>query len=176
MESRDERKVCLRFILRLPGGNVPSLERSRALALEGFLRERLQLIEKLYRELGNPGLRSASQETLIVLACRLQDLYSAFESIFQRVSNDFRSRAPVSRRSLLERMRMDLSPVRPAVIDEEAFEKLDVLARFRHRFRQAYECPLKAGDVKPVLRKALELKAIYRPQMEAFVELLRAAR
>jgi hypothetical protein len=59
------------------------------------------------------------------------------------------------------------------VLDGEAFEKLDALARFRHQFRQAYEHPLGPRHVEPVLRKALKLRAIYRPQLEAFLELLR---
>lgn len=176
MESQGRRKMRLSVILEIPYGDLSALKRSRVLALDGFIQGRLHLIEKLYRELGNPSLRTARQEELIVPACRLQALYSAFESIFQRVSLDFRGRVPVSRRSLLERMRMDLSPVRPALFDEEAFEKLDALAQFRRQFRQVYERPLRARDVEPVLRKALELRAIYRPQIEAFVEFLRAVR
>jgi hypothetical protein len=175
MESQGKRKVCLHLILEIPERDVPSLERARALALYGFIRGKLQLVEEVYQDLGNPGLRTASQDELMVVACRLQDLYSVFQSIFQRVSRDFEHLVPDSRRVLRDRMRMDLSPVRPPVIDDQAFEKLDALARFQREFRQVYERPLRVRDVEPMLRKALELRAIYRPQIETFMEFLREA-
>ncbi|MES1243529.1 MAG: hypothetical protein ABUT39_18110 [Acidobacteriota bacterium] len=152
------------------------MEIDRILALDYFLQGRLRLIEKLYQELGSPSLETASQEDLVVVECRLEGLYSAFESLFQRVSFDFRLLVPVTRRPLLDRMRMDHTPVRPAVIGGEVFEKLFELHRFRRRFRLRYERPLQAPSVEPVLRKALELRTIYRPQIEAFLDFLRRVR
>ncbi|MFL6202141.1 MAG: hypothetical protein ACJ76J_23455 [Thermoanaerobaculia bacterium] len=76
-------------------------------------------------------------------------------------------------RQLLERMRLDLSPVRPAVIDGEAFEKLDELLRFRHLFWTGYGLRLDGLRLQLVVRKALELKGIYRGQIERFLEFLR---
>lgn len=167
MKSKRIPKASLRDLLE-------RLERFRILALDEFVEGRLRLIEECYRQLGSPDLRGANQDDLIVVGFRLSYLYSAFESLFKRVSQDFLRFSPATRRPILERMRMDLGSTRPAVIDAEAFEKLAALARFRHWFFQA-ELPLQEADVAPVLRKALELRAIYRPQIEAFVELLRRA-
>jgi hypothetical protein len=166
MKSKRNSKTSLNNLLE-------RLERPRTLALHEYMREKLPLIEERYRELGNPSLRAASQDELIIVACRLGHLYSAFESLFRQVSQEFRRLSPSTRRPVLERMLMDLGPTRPAVIDEQAFEKLAALARFRHWFFQA-DRPLQEKDVAPVLRKALELRAIYRPQIEAFVEFLGA--
>ncbi|HEX3129732.1 MAG TPA: hypothetical protein VH394_20525 [Thermoanaerobaculia bacterium] len=164
MESKGPGKVYRRFLLELR--ELPALARSNSLALEDFLRARLELIERLYRDLGNPTLRSLSQDELTVVGCRLEDLYTAFEALFQRISDEYRRLLPAGRRSVLDRMR-------PAVIDREAHEKLAVLARFRHDFRQIYGRDLEPQEVEPALSKALELRAIYRPQLEAFMELLR---
>jgi hypothetical protein len=151
------------------------LERSCTLALDDFIEGQLRLIEERYQDLGNPGVRAASRDELTLVACRLGHLYSAFESLFRRVSRDFLRLSPPTRLPILERMRMDLSPTRPAVIDSETFEKLNALARFRHWFFLA-EHDLQEADVAPVLRKALELRAVYRPQIEAFLEFLRRVR
>ena len=148
------------------------LARSSALALRDFLQVSLELIEKLYRDLGNPSLRNLSRDELAVVGCRLEDLYSAFEDLFQRISDEYRRLMPAGRLSVLARMRMS-DEVRPGVIDGEAHEKLAALARFRHDFRRTRTCDLDPEEVEPALHKALELRAIYRPQLEAFVEFLR---
>ncbi len=76
-------------------------------------------------------------------------------------------------RRLLKRMRLDLSPLRPAVIDAEAYERLDEMLRFRHVFRTMYGLDLDSLRLGVVLRKALELKPLYRSQIDRFLEFLR---
>ncbi len=63
-------------------------------------------------------------------------------------------------------------PLRPKVIDDEAFEALDELRRFRHLFRHAYSKRLHADRLNLVLQSALSLKNIYKPQLEAFLQFL----
>jgi len=72
-------------------------------------------------------------------------------------------------------MRLDLSPVRPAVIDDDAYEKLDELVRSRDLFWTGYGLHLDASRLQLVVQKAAELKAIYRPQVERCLEFLRAS-
>jgi hypothetical protein len=146
------------------------------LILERNIQSDLAVIERIYSELGEPQLaESDEQETLIVVAYRLHSLYSAFENIFRNIATSFENHLDPSswHRQLLERMRLDLSPVRPAVVDEEAFEKLDELLRFRHLFRTGYGLKLDALRLQLVVRKALELKLIYREQIDRFLEYLR---
>jgi len=71
-------------------------------------------------------------------------------------------------------MRLDIMPVRPAVIDGEAYDALDELRRFRHVFRYAYDMNLDPQRLRLVLSKARQLKAIYRSQLEEFLEFLRS--
>ena len=146
------------------------------LILERNVQSDLAVIERIYSELGEPELAgSDEQEALIVVAYRLHSLYSAFANIFRNIATSFENHLDPSswHRQLLERMRLDLSPVRPAVIDEEAFEKLDELLRFRHLFWTGYGLKLDALRLQLVVRKALELKPIYPGQIDRFLEYLR---
>lgn len=148
----------------------------RFLVLERNIQADLKTIEGLYDELGEPELgESEEQERLIVIAYRLHGLYSAFENIFRNISSAFENHLDPSgwHRQLLQRMRLDLSPVRPAVIDDETYEMLGELLRFRHFFRAAYASKIDSPRLRLVLSKALELKPIYRQQIERFLEFLR---
>ena len=72
-------------------------------------------------------------------------------------------------------MRLNAMPLRPAVVDDEAFEALDELRRFRHLFRHAYGVRLEARRLQLVLDSALELQAIYEDQLNEFLVFLEAA-
>ena len=148
----------------------------RFLILERNVQNDLQTIERLYEELGNPHLDAMNQEGLIVVAYRLHGLYSAFENIFRNIAKTFENHLDPSswHRQVLERMRLDLSPVRPAVIDDEAYEKLDELVRFRHLFRTGYGVRLDGQRLQLVVQKALELKSIYPQQVARFLDFLRS--
>lgn len=149
----------------------------RFLILERSVQGDLQTIERLYEELGNPHLDAMNQEGLIVVAYRLHGLYSAFENIFRNIAKTFENHLDPSswHRQVLQRMRLDLSPVRPAVVDEEAYEKLDELLRFRHVFRTGYGVRLDAQRLQLVLKKALELESIYHQQIARFLDFLSSA-
>jgi hypothetical protein len=146
------------------------------LVLERNIQSDLEAIDHLYEALGSPELgESESQETMIVVAYRLHSLYTAFENIFRNISALFENQLDKDgwHRQLLQRMRLDLTPLRPAVIDAEAYERLDEMLRFRHVFRTMYGLDLDSLRLQVVLRKALELKPLYRTQIEKFLQFLR---
>jgi hypothetical protein len=146
------------------------------LVLERNIQRDLEIIEDLYGSLGSPDLDgSVSPETVIVAAYRLHSLYTAFENIFRNISTAFENHLDPSgwHRQLLQRMRLDLTPLRPAVIDAAAYEKLDELLRFRHVFRTLYGLDLDPRRLEVVLGKALELRDLYRSQIEGFLAFLR---
>jgi hypothetical protein len=112
---------------------------------------------------------------LIVIAYHLHNLYNAFENIFRSIAGVFESDVAHSERwhaRLLDHMRLDVMPLRPAVIDDEAYKALDELRRFRHLFRHAYAIELDPQRLDLVWRKALDLKGIYREQLDVFVAFL----
>jgi hypothetical protein len=146
----------------------------KLLILERSVRADLAAIDRLFESLGAPELSDAdSEDTLIVVAYRLHSLYSAFENVFRNIAaafeNQLRDRAGWHRELLL-RMKLDLTPIRPAVIDEEAYVHLDELLRFRHFFRTAYGVPLDADRLSLAVRHALGLKPLYRRQIESFLQ------
>jgi hypothetical protein len=149
--------------------------REKYLVLDRNVRADLGTIGRLYEALGSPELTESSpQEELIVIAYRLHSLYMAFENIFRSIADAFENH--VSRESwhseILQRMRLDLTPLRPAVIDAEAYEKLDELRRFRHVFRTMYGLDLDPLRLQVVLRRASDLKLLYRGQIERFLTFL----
>jgi hypothetical protein len=121
----------------------------------------------------------AGEDTLIVIAYHLHNLYNAFENIFQNIAAVFENSVDDVDRwhaQLLERMRLDTMPLRPAVIDDAAYDALDELRRFRHLFRHSYGVELDSQRLRLVMDKALVLKTVYAEQMEQFIEFLRGLR
>ncbi len=130
-------------------------------------------IERIYDALDRHTLSSDTDtETAIVVAYYLHNLYNGFENIFGAIAAAFENSIDDVGRwhsQLLERMRLDVMPLRPAVIDDEAFEALDELRRFRHLFRHAYGVRLDPLRLQLVLQKALRLRTLYPSQLEAFI-------
>jgi hypothetical protein len=148
------------------------------LILERSVRADLEAIGHLYESLGTPDLAASEpEERLIVIAYRLHSLYTAFENAFRNIAGAFENQLRDKagwHRELLQRMKLDLTPIRPAVIDEEAHAKLEELLRFRHFFRTAYGVPLDPARLSLALRHALELRPLYRQQFESFLQFVRS--
>jgi len=149
----------------------------KMLLLERSIASDLDAIEAIYESLEGVDLdQDADEERTIVVAYRLHNLYNAFENVFRNIAEAFENSLDDRERwhsQLLQRMLLDLSPVRPAVIDEPAYEKLDELLRFRHLFRSAYGVRLDPERLALVLRKARELQPLYRPRIERFLAFIR---
>jgi hypothetical protein len=148
----------------------------KIVVLSSLIQGDLEAIAKIYTTLERHPLPPDGNEgQLIVIAYYVHNLYNAFENIFQNIATTFENSVEESGRwhaQLLERMRLDVTPLRPAVIDEAAYDALDELRRFRHLFRHAYRAQLDPLRLEFVLRKALALKAIYRGQVEQFLAFL----
>lgn len=65
-------------------------------------------------------------------------------------------------------------PIRPAVINQETYEQLDELRRFRHVFRHSYHIRLDAMRLQLVRARAATLQAAYLEQIENFLNFLRS--
>ncbi len=125
-----------------------------------------------------PGTANHHQQRreLIVLAYRLHNLYNACENILRNIASAFENSIDDKagwHRQLLPRMGLDLSPLRPAVIDGTAHEKLDELRRFRHLFRTAYGIDLDGQRIALVLQKAIDLRPLFANQVERFLDFVR---
>lgn len=150
--------------------------REEILVLERNLQSDLDAIDGIYERLGDRIVaRDAAEETLIVKAYLLHNLYNACENMFRGIAAVFENQVDDDtgwHSQLLKRMRLDLTPLRPAVIGDEAYEKLDELRRFRHFFRTAYGVPLDAERFSIAQRKALELRKPLNDEIAAFLRFL----
>ena len=150
----------------------------KVLLLESSIRRDLQVIASIYEALDRRPLSPASTEDeLIVIAYHLHNLYNAFENIFLGVAATFEHSLADAERwhaQLLERMRLDVMPLRPALIDDLAHDALDELRRFRYLFRHAYTIGLDAARLQLVLQRALVLRDRCPTMFEPFMAFLRS--
>ncbi len=156
--------------------------KEKLLVLRAEIQADLQAIEEIYAALDRKWSELDGEDERIVVAYYLHNLYSAFESIFQRIAEVFGNH--VSERAgwhadLLRRMKLEVPGMRPRVIGDEAYDCLDELRRFRHLFRGAYRLHLDPDRLRIVQNKAQRLRAIYPSDLGRFMafveELLRAA-
>ncbi len=148
----------------------------KMLVLQRSIQHDMEDIAAIYQTLERHPLDAhTDEEQLIVISYYLHNLYNAFENVFQNIAAAFENSIDDMGRwhtQLLERMRLDVMPLRPAVIDEEAYTALDELRRFRHMFRHAYSLHLDPMRLGIVLHKALLLKNLYRAQFDSFLTFL----
>ena len=148
----------------------------KILVLLNSIRRDLEAIATIYGELErHPLQENTDDDTLIIVAYHLHNLYNAFENTFQNIAAVFENSVDEVERwhaQLLERMRLDVMPLRPAVIDDTAYDALDELRRFRHLFRHAYSVKLDPLRLQLVMHKALALRAIHTEQLKRFMDFL----
>ncbi|MFH1897205.1 MAG: hypothetical protein ABH886_03055 [Candidatus Desantisbacteria bacterium] len=135
-----------------------SLEVIRTLEGEiNFLMERVDELDDMLREyvscqqehtpltptLSPDGRGSCleSDPLIIAMAYTVSGIYSCLEDQFLKIARVFENRVenPASwHKELLERMRIEVIDIRPAVISRESFAVLNEMRGFRHVFRSSY--------------------------------------
>ena len=92
------------------------------------------------------------------------------DSDFLRVAKHFENSLDEAawHRELIERMKIDVPGIRPAVISRELEDPLDELRRFRHLYRNLYESKLKPRRVSEVSESVVPLMRAFRPCHERF--------
>ena len=147
----------------------------KALILERSIQNDLQAISDIFARL-DKAILSDDEESLIVIAYRLHSLYMAFENIFQQIAITFENSLDDKsgwHSQLLQRMKLDLTPIRPAVIDDTTYPALDELRRFRHLFRTNYNVEFDRERLQLVLNKAQHLCLFYEEQIGQFLNFLK---
>lgn len=111
-----------------------------------------------------------SREQLDSLGFALHNLYNAIENSFTQISLTFENHVKDRtrwHRELLEKMLLDMPPVRPRVLPAASHALLSDLLGFRHLFRHAYDFTLDEG-------KALDLWRRWQQEGPAVKDSLRA--
>lgn len=108
------------------------------------IRKAVGLVDELhaeYREFIDTDLLQLGRKriTAVYLAEILEDTYTCLETLFLRISQFFENSLSSERwhQDLLEKMRLDITGIRKAVISDSTFLLLYELLRFRH-FKRYY--------------------------------------
>ena len=145
------------------------------LILQRQIENDLQIIAAIYQRLEQAQAIVPAETSKIVTAYYLHNLYNAFENIFANIALAFENHLNKDagwHSQLLQRMCLDLRPIRPAVIDQQTYQALDELRRFRHLFRAAYNLELDPNRLALVILKAKELGSLYQNQLNTFLSFI----
>jgi len=107
----------------------------------------------------------------------LHGAYNVLENYFLRISKFFENHLPADawHQELLERMKLNLAPLRPALIEEGGlYDALQELRGFRHVFRHHYGVKLKKAKLSIVQTAFDEVMLGFPRTHERFVVRLRA--
>ena len=116
-----------------------------------YLQESSALLDKARQRCEAAGF--SDELDLMVLGACLHGLYNAFEAYFLRVAKFFENNVneTVWHRDLLDRMSLEISGIRPAlIVDRGIADRIDELRRFRHLFRNLYKTRLHPGKLRIV--------------------------
>ena len=153
------------------------IEPTGAAALRAVLLKDLEAVGGLEKHIAELPDKALTREQLDSLGFALHNLYNALENSFTQISLSFENHVKEPFRwhqELLEKMFLEIPPVRPAVFPAAAKPLLVDLLGFRHFFRHGYEIALdetkvvalakrwkKEGDaVKESLRRFSEQLAV----------------
>ena len=119
---------------------------------------------------------SASDREMATMAIAylLHNLYTAIENYMLRIAKHFENTLEDSswHRELIERMKIEIPGLRPAVITSDLEEPLDELRRFRHVFRNVYKSALKPSRVNEVSEIAASIEEDLSERHQHFVSWL----
>jgi hypothetical protein len=116
-----------------------------ALTLSAFIRSALAAIDRIESDVSQFNLTDLNRAEVDSLGYSLHNIYNALEKCFEQISLSFENHVRDRtrwHRELLEKMFLDIQPLRPAVLPESLHSLLGDLFGFRHVFRNAYEIKL----------------------------------
>jgi hypothetical protein len=108
------------------------------------LRHQRALIDRVGVRLDAAAERAdgSDSDAVAATALYLQHYYTAIEDALVALAQELDGSVPGDaewHRRLLEQMSLDIPGIRPAILDTELLRQLDVLRRFWHRVRHAYD-------------------------------------
>ena len=121
------------------------IEPSDAAVLGAVIRKDLDAITGIEEHMSRLPDRALSREQLDSLGFALHNLYNAVENAFLQISLTFENHLKDQirwHRELLEKMFLEMPPVRPAILPADTKPLFNDLLGFRHFFRYSYEFSL----------------------------------
>lgn len=104
----------------------------------------------------------------------VNQLYSGCESIFKHIVKTFENSIEQDfwHKSLLDRMKLDLESIRPALLSEDTYHCLNELRMFRHFFRNAYYVDLQENKFSIVAEATIRLNGLFKRDIDRFIAFL----
>lgn len=153
-----------------------SLEVIRTLEGEiNFLMERMNELDNNLTEYIRQKEVQESNILIIAMAYALSGIYSCLEDQFLKIARVFENRVenPASwHKELLERMRIEVIDIRPAVISRNSFAVLDEMRGFRHVFRSSYMFTIDKMRLNLVVNRWQKGKDGIIADVKCFMEIL----
>ncbi|TVR52890.1 MAG: antitoxin [Spirochaetaceae bacterium] len=143
------------------------------------LRNDLSQIEQLSDTNGRAAERiAAGAEDYLdyaALGYTIHNIYAVMENACLRVAKFFENNLSDSswHKDLLERMRLTIEGVRPALLDEDTYLLLDELRAFRHVFRTLYARPIDHDTIHLVQKKVPAATEQFIHAVERYITELR---
>lgn len=161
------------------GFEIDMLTLRALIYLEAEVEEEFKGLNRTYLLLQNKGFfdetsvrqKLSDEVVLRGVAGMLQDYYSGTERIFKRIAVEIDERLPKGEswhKSLLDQMKVEIPGVRPAVISETTYRKLDDLRGFRHRVGNIYGFNLLPERVSTHLLALPELHSFLAKDIHLF--------
>lgn len=127
------------------------------------------------RAAGRHAAGARDELDLMAWAMSLHNLYGVMESYALRIAKFFENGLdPVSwHRSLMERMCLEISGLRPSFLSREELAPLDELRSFRHLVRHLYARPLDEERLALVQRRVAPALLSWRAAHRRFVAAMR---
>ncbi len=116
-------------------------------------------------------LSTKEYSKLVESAFYVNQLYSGFEYIFKCVAKTHIEKG-FFHKPLLDRMRMDIENIRPALISEESYKYLIDLRAFRNFFRNVYNEDINPKKFKIIADKTAKVRTPFDKDFTEFLTFL----
>ena len=153
------------------------IDAAGALTLAAVIEQDLCALDRLESHAHSLRVDPLQRAQLDSLGFALHNIYNALENSFTQISLSFENHVRDRvrwHRELLDKMFLDLPPLRTAVLTGDARPVLTDLLGFRHLFRHAYEFTLDAVKTVALWRRWQAEGGTVKNSLTAFAVQLRA--
>jgi predicted nucleotidyltransferase len=145
------------------------------LTLKGLIVDEVAALDRIVHEVqeGLGPLEDPSQFVMHALASYLHQFYTGCERIFERIAVSLDGGLPggaFSHANLLAQMARELPGIRPAVLHEALWLRLQDYLAFRHFFRHAYGYTLEWAKLRPLVTGMAATRTDLQGQLTAFLD------
>lgn len=144
--------------------------------LEAELQSVERVVERVEQALLRADQRPQDQEFFVAAAALdLHGFYAGLERLFQLIANEIDGSLPKGprwHRDLLEQMTLEITEVRPAVLQPQTHTALIEYLEFRHIVRNVYTFDLRSERVAELGRDLSSVFGLVEQDLQAFMEFL----